>query len=263
MDLGLKGKVALVAGASKGLGRAVAIELAREGANLVICSRDESRLLETAQAIGSQTGVQVLAIPTDVAKAADVESLVSKAVARFNRIDILVNNAGGPPGGTFEKLSDEDWAKAIELNLLSTVRLTRLVIPHMKNQASGRIINITSLAAKEPMENLILSNAARAGVIGLAKSLANELGKYNITVNSVLPGLHLTDRLIQMQQLQADQQKRSLQEVQADASKTIPLGRMGQPEELAAAVAFLASERASFITGVALVIDGGMSRSSL
>lgn len=263
MDLGLKGKVAIVAGSSKGLGKAVAFELAREGANVVICSRNETTLLETAREIGSQTGVQVLAIPADVAKPADVESLVEKAATRFGRIDILINNAGGPPSGTFEGLSDEDWAKAIEQNLLSAVRLSRAVLPYMKQQGSGRIINITSLAAKEPMDGLILSNAARAGVIGLAKTMANELGKYNITVNSVLPGAHLTDRILTMNQTRAEQQKRTPEEIMTDQEKSIPLGRLGQPEEFAAAVAFLASARASYITGVALVIDGGSSRSGL
>ena len=260
MDFGLKGKVAIVAGSSKGLGRAVAFELAREGANVVVCSRDETVLAETAQAIGSQTGVQVLALPADVSKAADVENLVARTISRFGRVDILVNNAGGPPSGPFEKMTDEDWARAIELNLLSTVRLSRAVLPHMKKQNSGRIINITSLAAKEPMEGLILSNAARAGVIGLAKTLANELGRYNITVNSVLPGYHLTDRVTQIYKARAAQSNRSPEELQAEQEKTIPLGRVGQPEELAAAVAFLASERASYITGVALLVDGGLSK---
>ena len=263
MDLGLKGKVAIVAGASKGLGKAIAFELAREGANLVICSRNESVLLETAQFIGSQTGVQVLAIPADVSKPADVESLVSKTVSRFSRIDILVNNAGGPPRGTFEGFGDEEWAKAIELNLLSVVRLSRAVLPSMKQQGSGRIINLTSLAAKESMDGLILSNAARAGVLGLAKSMANELGKYNITVNSVLPGSYQTDRIAELQQAQAKQQNVPIEQIQANQVKNIPLGRIGQPEELAAAVAFLASERASYITGIAMVLDGGTSRSAV
>ncbi len=263
MDLGLKGKVAIVGGSSKGLGKAIAMELAREGANVVVCSRNENVLLATAQEIGSQTGQQVLALPADVSKAADIESLVSKTVARFGRVDILINNAGGPPLGTFESLGDEDWAKALEMNLLSAVRLSREVLPHMKKQGGGRIINVTSLAAKEPMEGLILSNAARAGVLGLAKSMANELAKYNITVNSVLPGSHLTDRILQTAKVQADQTKTTQEEVMAQRTKSIPLGRMGTPEEFAAVVTFLASERASFVTGATLVVDGGASRSSV
>lgn len=262
MDLGLKGKVAIIAGASKGLGKAVAMELAREGANLVICARNENTLLATAQEIGSQTGVQVLALPTDVSKASDVESLLNKAVARFGRIDILVNNAGGPPFGIFENFSDEDWAKAIELNLLSTVRMVRGVLPYMKKQGAGRIVNITSLAAKEPMDGLVLSNTARAGVLGLAKTLAHELGKYNITINSVLPGWHATDRITEGMKALAGQQKITEEEVLANRTKEIPLGRMGTPEEFGAAVAFLASEKAGYITGATLLIDGGLSRAS-
>jgi 3-oxoacyl-[acyl-carrier protein] reductase len=262
MNLGLKGKVAIVAGASKGLGKAVAMELAREGANLVICARNENTLLATAQEIGSQTGAQVLALPTDVSKSSDVESLINKAVARFGRIDILINNAGGPPFGIFENFSDEDWAKAIELNLLSTVRMTRAVLPYMKKQGAGRIINITSLAAKEPMDGLVLSNAARAGVLGLAKTLAHELGKYNITVNSVLPGWHATDRVTEGMKALASQHKITEEEVLANRTKEIPLGRMGMPEEFGAAVAFLASEKAGYITGATLLIDGGLSRAS-
>ncbi len=262
MDLGLKGKVAIVAGASKGLGKAVAMELAREGANVVICSRNENVLLETAREIGSQTGVQVLALPTDVSKPTDVENLIAKTVARFERIDVLVNNAGGPPTGTFESFGDEEWAKAIELNLLSVVRMSRAVLPQMKKQGSGRIINITSLAAKEPMDGLILSNSARAGVLGLAKSMSQEFGKYNITVNSVLPGWHLTDRVKETTKYMADLNKTTPEEIMSQRIKTIPVGRIGLPEDLAAAVTFLASERAGFITGVALVVDGGSSRSN-
>ncbi|HEX2913066.1 MAG TPA: SDR family oxidoreductase [Chloroflexia bacterium] len=262
MDLGLKGKVAIVAGSSKGLGKAVALELAQEGANVVICSRNESVLLETAREIGSRTGVQVLALPVDVSKAADVENLINTTGNRFGRIDILVNNAGGPPTGSFENMPDEEWAKAIEQNLLSAVRMSKAVVPFMKKQGWGRIINITSLYAKEPMEGFLLSNSARAGVIGLAKTMSMELGKYNITVNSVLPGLHETARLHNIFQTRADQSKKSYEEVRDEEAKGIPLRRIGDPKELAAAVAFLASERAGYITGVALVVDGGVSRSA-
>lgn len=262
MDLGLKGKVAIIAGSSKGLGKACAFELAKEGANVVICSRNEAALLETAREIGSQTGVDVLALLADVAKPADVENLVTKTVTRFGRVDILVNNAGGPPIGSFETLQDEDWARAVETNLLSAVRLSRAVVPHMKKQGEGRIINITSLAAKEPLDGLILSNSVRAAVSGLAKTMSQELGKYNITVNSVLPGYHATDRVLNLDKARAAQQNVSEQDLQAERTKKIPLGRMGTPEEFAAAVAFLASSRASYITGVSLVLDGGASRSS-
>ncbi|MEI6043599.1 MAG: SDR family oxidoreductase [Chloroflexota bacterium] len=257
MDLGLKGKVAIVAAASKGLGKACAIALAKEGVNVVICSRNQAELLEAAREIGSTTGVEVLAIPTDVTKPDDVVKLVEQAVARFGRIDILVNNAGGPPAGTFETLGDEDWAKALELNLLSTVRLTRAVLPHLKKQGSGRIINITSYAVKQPIAELILSNAARAGVTGLAKSLSNEFGKYNITVNNVLPGLHTTARIDYLHQSRAKSQNRTFEEIRVEETKQIPLGRLGDPADFGSIVAFLASEPAGYITGQSLVIDGG------
>ncbi len=257
MDLGLKGKVAIVAAASKGLGKASALALAKEGVNVTICARNQTELLEAAREIGSTTGVEVLAFPADVTKPSDVEKLVEETINRFGRIDILVNNAGGPPAGTFETLGDEDWAKAIELNLLSAVRLTRAVLPHLKKQSSGRIINITSYAVKQPINELILSNAARAGVTGLTKSLSNEFGKYNITVNSVLPGLHTTQRLDYMHQVRAQNQKRTFEEVRADENKVIPLGRLGSPDDFGSVVAFVASKQANYITGQAIVVDGG------
>lgn len=257
MDLGLKGKVAIVAAASKGLGKASALALAREGVNVTICSRNESELLETAREIGSSTGVEVLALPADVTKPADVEKLVEQTIAHFGRLDIVVNNAGGPPAGTFESLGDEEWAKAIELNLLSAVRLTRAALPHLKKQNSGRIINITSYAVKQPINELILSNAARAGVTGLTKSISNEFAKYNITVNSVLPGIHATQRMTYLHEVRAKAQNRSVEDVRNDEFKSIPLGRMGDPNDFGSVVAFIASEPANFITGQAIVVDGG------
>lgn len=258
MDLGLKDKVAIVAASSKGLGKATALELAKEGAKLTICSRNEEALLTTAQEIGNSTGAEILALPVDVTKPADVIKLMEKTVEKFGKIDILVCNAGGPPSGSFENFQDEDWAKAIELNLLSSVRMAREVLPHMKKQGSGRIIFITSVSVKQPLDGLVLSNAARAGVTGMAKSLANELGKYNITVNSVLPGLTATDRLLSLRRSRAEKEGRPEEAIEAEQASSAPLGRVGQPEEFAAAVTFLASARASYITGVALLVDGGM-----
>jgi 3-oxoacyl-[acyl-carrier protein] reductase len=258
MDLGLKDKVAIVAASSKGLGKAVAMELAREGAKLTICSRNEEALLATAQEISAATKAEVLALPVDVTKPGDVAKLMEKTLERYGKIDILVANAGGPPSGTFENFSDEDWAKALELNLLSSVRMAREVIPHLKKQGGGRIIFVTSVSVKQPLEGLVLSNGARAGVTGVAKSLANELGKYNITVNSVLPGYTDTDRLVSLRRARAEREKRPEEELLANQTKDIPLGRLGQPEEFAAVVTFLASVRASYINGVALLVDGGL-----
>ena len=263
MDLGLKGKVAIVAASSKGLGKAIAFELAREGASLTMCSRSEEELVETAQEISRQTGAEILAMPADVTKAADIEKLVTKTVERFGRIDILVNNAGGPPLGNFETFGDEDWAKAIELNLVSTIRLSRSVIPHLKKTGAGRIINITSIAAKQPLDGLVLSNTVRAGVSGLTKSLSNELGRYNITVNSILPGSIETDRLLHNREYTARNLGRTPEELKAEQAKTIPLQRTGEPHEVAAAVTFLASTRASYITGQSLLVDGGIYKGTL
>jgi 3-oxoacyl-[acyl-carrier protein] reductase len=257
MDFGIKGKVALVVASSSGLGKAVAMELAKEGAKLSLCARNEARLLAAAQEISAATGIEILAVPADVTKASDVESLINKTVARFGQIDILVNNAGGPPTGAFESFNDEEWAKAIELNLLSTVRLTREVLPHMKKTGAGRIINITSMTVKQPLEGFVLSNSIRAGVTGLAKTLSNELAKHNITVNCVLPGWTATDRVLEIQKARAKRENRTEEDIRAEIERSIPIGRMAEPEEFGATVAFLTSERASYITGVSLQVDGG------
>jgi 3-oxoacyl-[acyl-carrier protein] reductase len=260
MDLGLKGKVALVVASSSGLGKAVALEFAREGANLGMCSRNESNLLDTAQEIAGATGVEILAVPTDVTKPTDVESLVNKTITRFGKIDILVTNAGGSPIGQFETLGDEEWAKAVELNFLSAVRLSRAVLPHMKKVGGGRIIHITSMSVKQPIDGFILSNSVRASVAGLAKSMSNELAKYNITVNCVLPGWTATDRVKTVQKNRALRENRAEEEIRAEIERGIPLGRLANPDEFAAAVVFLASNRASYITGVSLLVDGGWAK---
>jgi 3-oxoacyl-[acyl-carrier protein] reductase len=257
MDLGLKGRVALVAAASRGLGKAVAQELAREGADVAICARGKEDLRRTAEEIARDTGVRVLAVAADVTVAKDVAGLFTAVIRNFEGLDILVNNAGGPPSGPFLTFSDEDWRNALELNLISTVRLTRAAVPHMRAKGWGRIVNITSVAVKQPIPDLVLSNAARSGVIGLAKTLAGELASDGITVNSVCPGFTLTERVQHLAEAQAEREQKSPQEVLAAYERQIPMGRLGRPEELAALVAFLASERASYITGVALQADGG------
>lgn len=264
MDLGLQEKVAIVMAASKGLGRACATALAAEGAQVTIGARGAQVLEKTAQEIQQATRSRVLAVPTDVTKAEDVEAIVAATVREFGHIDILVNNAGGPPAGTFASFGDAHWQTAFELNLLSTVRLVRLVLPHMRTTGSGRIITIVSTSVKQPIDGLLLSNAIRSGVVGLAKTLSVELAPDNITVNNVCPGRILTDRLRQIYHINERlQQGVSEEAVLKEMSQDIPLGRVGKPEELGSFVAFLASQQAAYITGTTIQVDGGLVRSLL
>ena len=263
MDLGLKNKVALVAAGSRGLGRAVAEELAAEGASLLLCARDAQTLAETAAAIAESSGAHVLAVPADVTVIDDIKRLVEAGIERFGRIDILVTNAGGPPAGTFDKLTREQWDEAIRLTLLSAVELARQVLPGMKERRWGRIINITSIAVKQPVDGLMLSNSLRAGLTGFARTLANEVAPEGITVNNVLPGYTRTERLEELVEFMAEKQGTSVDEFRGTWEKEIPMGRLGEPRELAATVAFLASERASYITGTSIQVDGGWIRSLL
>jgi 3-oxoacyl-[acyl-carrier protein] reductase len=252
--------VALVAAASKGLGRASALALAQEGAHVVIASRNPTTLEQTAQEIRQQSKSTVLAMPTDLHQAEEIVSLVTRTVEAFGGIDILVNNAGGPPAGTFETLADEQWQAAFNLTLLSAVRLIRATLPSMRQRQGGRIIHIVSSSAKQPIEGLLLSNAIRPGVIGLAKTLSVELAPDQITVNNVCPGRILTDRLRQRVKIS---QRQTEEEALQDLAKDIPLGRVGQPSELGALVAFLASQQASYITGTTIQVDGGLIQSLL
>ncbi len=261
MDLGLSGRVALVCGASSGLGKAVALGLAKEGARLAICSRTEEKLAQAAEEIHRETGADVLAVRADVSVSDEVKQLVGKTVAHYNRLDILVTNAGGPPFGHFADLPEDVWEKALRLNLLSTLNLCREAVPHMKAGNWGRIINITSFVAKQPTDGLILSNMTRPAVLGLAKSLANELAVHNILVNSVCPGAFETERHLELSRQRAQQEGMPLEEYIKSRAKDIPLKRNGRPEEFANLVVFLASERASYITGTAIQIDGGVIRS--
>lgn len=262
MDLGLKGKVALVAGASKGLGKAVALGLAREGAHVAILARDQARIELAAKEIREATNAQVIAITADVTRAEDVQRAIAETIQPFGTIHILVTNAGGPPPAAFMALTEEQWQSAVNLTLMSAVRLSRAAIPYMQKQKWGRILHIGSYSVKHPIENLMLSNSIRAAVVGLGKTQALELGKDGILVNSVLPGWTMTERVDQLMNDRASRNSTSAQDESDKIAKEIPLGRMGKPEEFANTVVFLASECASYVNGVALAVDGGATRTA-
>jgi 3-oxoacyl-[acyl-carrier protein] reductase len=249
MDLGIKGKTALVVAASRGMGKASALGLAAEGARVVMCARGEAALKE------------VLALPADAAKAADISRVVAEANRAFGGVDILVANVGGPPPGPFETMTDEQWTKAFEQVHMSTVRFIREVLPHMKKARWGRILAIQSSSVKQPVEGLVLSNGIRPGIAGLFKTLAGDLAKDNITVNLVLPGRIMTDRFIEHQTDRAKRASITLEQQMTLSSADIPMGRIGTPEEFAAMVVFLASARASYVTGTVVQVDGGLIRS--
>lgn len=263
MDLGLKDKVALIAAGSRGLGRAVAEELAAEGASLVLCAREAQTLSETAAAIAETYNAQVLAVPADVTVIDDIKRVVESGNERFGRIDILVTNAGGPPAGRFDQLTREQWERAIKLTLLSAVELAREVLPGMRTRRWGRILNITSIAVKQPVENLLLSNSLRAGLTGFARTLANEVAAEGVTVNNILPGYTRTERLEELAQMMAEKKGISAAEFRGKWEQEIPMGRLGEPREFAALAAFLVSERASYITGTSIQVDGGWIKSLL
>ncbi len=258
MDLGLKDRVALVAASSAGLGKAVAMGLAREGAKLALCARGESGLRATAQEIQRETGVETLERALDVTDPAQVHAFVAETLQRFGRLDICVANAGGPPSKSFAETTAQDWHTAVNLNLMSTVYLAKETLPPMQARRWGRFIAITSMTVKQPVEGLILSNSVRAGVSGLIKTLANEYGPYNVLVNNVCPGFTATARLLELSQTLAGKQGVTAREIEERWAKQAPLGRIGQPEEFADVVVFLASERASYVTGVSIGVDGGI-----
>lgn len=261
MNLGLKNRVAMIAAASKGLGKACAQALAAEGCKVSICARKLDEL-DQARAEIDLVG-DVLAVPADVANPADLAHWQIRTLERFGHVDILVTNTGGPPVARFMELTDEQWHSGVESTLLNVVRLSRLVIPGMQDRKWGRIIHLTSVVAKQPQDELTISSTLRAGLSGMTKTMANQLGPDNITVNAVLMGFCLTDRLLHLAEVRHKEQGITLEEYYQKAAAEIPLRRFGQPKEVGETVAFLASERASFITGVSLPIDGGMIRATM
>lgn len=256
MELGLVGKNAVVIASSKGLGEAIARQLVNEGANVTITSRDTEKLEGVKADILRETGKEIFAVPCDITNADDIKQLIGAVKERFGSIDVLVNNAGGPPGGKFEEFDDEAWQKAFELNLLSYVRIIREALPLMKDNG-GKIINIASSSIKIPISGLILSNVFRLGIVGLTKTLAEELAPYKILINTVAPGTIATDRITHLNNMRAENQGISVNEVEERGKAAIPLGRYGEPEEFAKVVTFLVSEANSYMTGSSYYVDGG------
>lgn len=261
MNLALAGRVAMVAAASKGLGKACALALAAEGCKVSICARGAEEL-EAVRAEAAQFA-EALAVPVDVSDPAQLENWYQQTCAQFSHVDILVTNTGGPPVARFMQLSDAQWQAGVESTLLNVVRLSRLVIPGMQARRWGRLIHLTSLVAKQPVDELTISSTLRAGLSGLTKTQANQLGPDNITVNAVLMGHILTDRQFHLAQVRTQERGITNEQYFEEQAREIPLRRLGEPREVGEVVAFLASERASYVTGVSLQVDGGLIRSTL
>ena len=260
MELGIEGKTVLVTASSKGIGRAVAESFAAEGCRVAICSRDKEELLKTAQEIKKKYSFEPIWSVCDLNKPKDIENTIENINKQLGKINILVNNCGGPEPGYFQDLTDDNWLNAFDQVLLSTVRFCNLVIPNMMLKEWGRIVNITSVAVKQPMDKLMLSNSLRNGVIGFAKTLSNEVAKYNITVNNVAPGYTLTNRIYDLAVNRSKQDRKSHEEVLIEMAREIPMNRLASPEEIASVVLFLASNKASYITGNTIQVDGGLTK---
>ncbi len=260
MNLGLQGKVAIVAAASQGLGKAIAMELSKEGAMVAICSRDEGRVKAAASEISKESEGRVMAVQADVTSYEEIKAFVQKVVETYGGVDVVVTNAGGPPPGGFEDVGDREWYDTYDLTFLSAVRLIRECLPYMKEKRWGRIVVMTSIAVKQPVDNLALSNAVRLAVVGMAKSLAKDLAPYNITVNMTSPGYIATNRLKELFEASGKKQGKTGEEILDSVVKTIPMGRLGEPKEMGELVAYLASERASYLTGNIIQLDGGVYR---
>lgn len=260
MFLGLRGKTALVAAASKGLGYAIARELAMEGATIVICARTKDTLKDARDKLAAETGAKVYAIPADLSRLEDVRRVTATSLEKLGRVDVLINNNGGPPAGPFETHDWATWQGAFDLTLRSAVEMTRAVLPGMKERRWGRIINVTSMAAKQPVDNLMLSNSLRAAVHGFARTLANEVAEFGITVNNILPGYTRTERVESLAEATAKRDGTDAATVMTRFERDVPMKRLGDPEEFAALAAFLASERASYITAQSIAADGGWIR---
>jgi 3-oxoacyl-[acyl-carrier protein] reductase len=261
MDTGLKDKTVLITASSMGIGKAVAEMFAEEGCRIAISSRSKENLLSTAAELKEKYSIEPFWSVCDLNKHKDIENTFSAVSAHFGNIDILVNNCGGPVPGLFQQLEEEDWNNAYDQVLLSPVRFSKLVLPGMMASNWGRIINLTSISVKQPVDNLILSNSLRAGVTGFTKSLSNEIAKFNITVNNVAPGMTLTRRLYELAVVEAKEKGKSHEEILVEMAKRIPLNRLGRPEEIASVVVFLASKQASYVTGVTIQVDGGYVKS--
>ncbi|MBM7603611.1 3-oxoacyl-[acyl-carrier protein] reductase [Metabacillus crassostreae] len=261
MELGLKGKNALIIASSQGLGKAIAKKLAEQGVNVMISSRDQSKLENVKKELLELNNGKIICKVCDIKNKNEIQELVATTINELGSIDLLVNNAGGPPAGTFEEMTDEDWQHAFELNLLSYIRMIREVLPHMKENGGGKIVNIASSSVKEPIPGLILSNTFRTGIVGLTKTLASELASYQIVINTVAPGRISTDRVAFLDENAAKKQGMAIEEIQNKVRNTIPLGRYGNPEEFANYVSFLLSDINSYMTGQTFLVDGGMVKS--